>query len=225
MRCRQISWLGCRQVGRSIRRQRSGRFRRRAQVRITLAWRRSDFTNSTIRRLSISTTTIPIGSTRRANRKEVALSTRPVWNFRAVCIGSTRDGSILDTETTGGVNRLVGWRWRRRNGGTGRWRSLNIRRLISWRIRGRNGGVGRWRSLNIRRLISWRIRGSWVWITPLVLSTIIAFVLALVTLAIFLIPIAVSSWVTLERGLVEAAQGKAAANDGRRVIGSSSNQG
>lgn len=83
----------------------------------------------------------------------------------------------------------------------------------------------RWRSLNIRRLISWRIRGSWVWITPLVLSTIIAFVLALVTLAIFLIPIAVSSWVTLERGLVEAAQGKAAANDGRRVIGSSSNQG
>lgn len=206
MRCRQICWLGCRRVGRSIRRQRSGRFRRRAQVRITLARRRPDLTHSTIRRLSICRTTIPIGSTRRANR-DVALSTRSsAWNFWAVCIGPTRDGSILDTETTGGVNRLVGWRWRRRNGGAGRWRSLNIRRLISWRIRG-----------------SWW--WWWVWITPLVLSTFITAVLAPATLAIFLTPIAGSSWVTLESGLVEATQGEAAANDGRRVIGSSSSQG
>lgn len=173
MRCRQISWLGCRlckrkdkihdekdhidtnnrgaimstkerihtilllnsrivqsyrtiahqdthRVGRSIRRQRSGRFRRRAQVRITLAWRRFDLTHSTIRRLSTPRTTLPIGSTRRSNRQIGALSTSSsAWNFRAVCIGSTRFGSILDTETTGGVNRLVGWRWRRRNGGAG----------------------------------------------------------------------------------------------------------
>ncbi len=140
---------------------------------------------------------------------------------------------------------MVGWRWRRRNGGVGLYniaaelkqtngysvRQKVIMLVVITVILSHHNQMDlsyRRRSLNIRRLISWRIRGSWwwwwVWITPLVPSTCIASVLALGTLAIFLIPIASSIWVAFS-SLVEAAQGEAAANDGRRVIGSSSSQG
>ena len=145
------------------------------------------------------------------------------------------------------IRRLISWRVRGRNGGVGLYNIAaeskqkkmfiqlvrqKVIMLVVITVISHHHQMDlsyRWRSLNIRRLISWRVRGSWwrwwVWITPLVLSGSIAFVLALAILAILLTPIAVSSWVTLERGLVEATQGKAAANDGRRVIGSSSSQG